>query len=95
MIDQEPAHRPDRDQLTEALAEWDEAQADSRRVVREDARPGEAIIAAARWARDFPTDEMVRVAAATHYGVHFEDDERMMRKTLEAVRQTMIGDNQP
>ena len=92
--------RVDRTQLTEALA-------DDALEIREELLPVaidlldslDVIVAAAQWAADFPTDEQVRAGVVALRGEgrarHVDSaDWEEVRAVLEAVRDTMIGDNQ-
>jgi hypothetical protein len=76
----------DRTQLTEALAHADAGQPFA--TVAE----AEALMVAARWARDFPTDEQVEAAANVFRDAGHEEPfaTQYARAVLEAV--TMIGD---
>ena len=89
----------DRDQLTEALADFDNPP-NSTEAWEDDHRMGRSlriIAEAARILLDFPTDEQVEAAAERLERIlpwHLVDSRREIAlSVLERVRDTMIGDN--
>ncbi len=81
----------DRDQLTEALAEWEQVLGPNLDLLPESTR---RVVEAARAWRDFPTDEQVEAAYAEQARLWAtnRDGRAVVRGVLEAVRQVMIGE---
>ena len=85
----------DRTQLTEALAHADEIRELIPPLALHLLDPYDSILGAARWVRDFPTDEQVEAGmAALREPENHRSAGATVRAVLEAVRRSMFGETE-